>query len=187
MHALNSTQDEVESHQLPTRPSDLTDESFFANPVLSDEEIDPAVLSEQEAAAMNYFTGSSIAFTQPAISERYDCPTHLSSLNLHSMNEQVSHVQRAPDDDPTTEFEVGQEFQNKEAVLMGCTWMIRVSYRRKKEIWEVRRYNGPHSCMQTSVGQDYGRLDSKVIAQYIFAMVKADPTIAIRVLQRSIE
>ncbi|MED6154755.1 hypothetical protein PIB30_115773, partial [Stylosanthes scabra] len=84
------------------------------------------------------------------------------------MNEQVSHRQRAPDDDPTSEFEVGQEFQNKEAVLMavktysinravdykilesdqlkyaarcvqqdqGCGWMIRVSYWRKKEIWE---------------------------------------------------
>ncbi|MED6184896.1 hypothetical protein PIB30_051825 [Stylosanthes scabra] len=140
MHALNSTQDEVESHQISTRPSDPTDESFFVDPVLSDEEIDPAVLSEQEAAGMNYFTDS--------------------------MNEHVSHVQRAPDDDPTTEFEVGQEFQNKEAVLMavktysinravdykilendqlkctarcikqdqGCAWMIRVSYRRKNEI-----------------------------------------------------
>ncbi|MED6164416.1 hypothetical protein PIB30_089797, partial [Stylosanthes scabra] len=106
MHALNSTHDEVERHQIPTRPSDPTDESFFVDPALSDEEIDPVVLSEQEAVAMNYFTGSSIAFTQPAISERYDCPTHLSSLNLDSMNEQVSHVQRAPDDDPTTEFEV---------------------------------------------------------------------------------
>ncbi|MED6148603.1 hypothetical protein PIB30_054679, partial [Stylosanthes scabra] len=52
----------------------------------------------------------------------------------------------------------------------GYAWMIRVSYRRKKEIWEVRRYNSPHSCMQTSVGQDHGRLDFKVIAQYIFAM-----------------
>ncbi|MED6221107.1 hypothetical protein PIB30_051208 [Stylosanthes scabra] len=118
MHALNPTQDEVESHQIPTRSSDPTDESFFMDPVLSDEEIDPAVLSDQEAAAMNYFTGSSIAFTQPAISEKYDCPTHLSSLNLDSMNEQVSHVQRAPKDDPTTEFEVGQKFQNKEVVLM---------------------------------------------------------------------
>ncbi|MED6111219.1 hypothetical protein PIB30_050495, partial [Stylosanthes scabra] len=68
MHALNSTQDEVERHQIPTRPSHPTDESFFVDHVLSDEEIDPVVLSEQEAVVMNYFTGSSIAFTQPAIS-----------------------------------------------------------------------------------------------------------------------
>ncbi|MED6124812.1 hypothetical protein PIB30_062405 [Stylosanthes scabra] len=117
INALNSTQnmslrdsieDEVESHQRAATPSNPTDESFFVDPILSDEEIDPDALFEQEAAAMNYFTGSSIAFTQPAISERYDCPTHLSSLNLDSMNEQVSHIQRAPDDDPTTEFEVGE-------------------------------------------------------------------------------
>ncbi|MED6162270.1 hypothetical protein PIB30_068828 [Stylosanthes scabra] len=112
-------------------------ESFFVDPALSDEEIDP-----------------------------------------------VSHVQRALDDDPTTEFEFGQEFQNKEAVLMAVKTY---SINRAKEIWEVRRYNGLHSCMQTSVGQDHGQLDSKVIAQYIFAMVKADPTIAIRVLQGSVE
>ncbi|MED6152516.1 hypothetical protein PIB30_092836 [Stylosanthes scabra] len=77
------------------------------------------------------------------------------------------------DDDPTTEFEVGQQFENKEEVLMaiktysirravqfkilesdqlkyvvqcsefgkGCEWNIRVSYSRKQEKWEVRRYN----------------------------------------------
>ncbi|MED6173065.1 hypothetical protein PIB30_055812 [Stylosanthes scabra] len=45
MHALNSTQDEVESHQIPTRSSDPTNESFFVDPVLSDEEIHPTVLS----------------------------------------------------------------------------------------------------------------------------------------------
>ncbi|XP_057720052.1 uncharacterized protein LOC130934506 [Arachis stenosperma] len=51
----------------------------------------------------------------------------------------------------------------------------------------LRRYKGAHSCMQTSMGQDHGRLDLKVIAQYIFTMVKADPTISIRVLQGGVE
>ncbi|MED6164314.1 hypothetical protein PIB30_088530 [Stylosanthes scabra] len=59
INALNSTQnmdlrdsmeDEVESHERAARPSDPTDESFV-DPVLSNEEIDPVVLSEQEAAA----------------------------------------------------------------------------------------------------------------------------------------
>ncbi|XP_016204359.1 uncharacterized protein LOC107644915 [Arachis ipaensis] len=35
--------------------------------------------------------------------------------------------------------------------------------------------------------QDHRRLDSKVIAQHIFAMVKADPTISIRFLQGGVE
>ncbi|XP_025661124.1 uncharacterized protein [Arachis hypogaea] len=37
------------------------------------------------------------------------------------------------------------------------------------------------------MGQDHRRLDLKVIAQHIFTMVKADPTISIRVLQRRVE
>ncbi|XP_016164527.1 uncharacterized protein LOC107607052 [Arachis ipaensis] len=37
------------------------------------------------------------------------------------------------------------------------------------------------------MGQDHGRLDSKVIAQHIFTMVKAYPTISIRVLQGGME
>ncbi|RYR23555.1 hypothetical protein Ahy_B03g068757 [Arachis hypogaea] len=37
------------------------------------------------------------------------------------------------------------------------------------------------------MGQDHGKLDSKVIAQRIFAMVKANPTINIRVLQGDVE
>nr|XP_029152470.1 uncharacterized protein LOC114926138 [Arachis hypogaea] len=35
--------------------------------------------------------------------------------------------------------------------------------------------------------QDHRRLDSKVIAQHIFTMIKADPTISIRVLQGGVE
>ncbi|RYQ79516.1 hypothetical protein Ahy_Scaffold6g108271 isoform B [Arachis hypogaea] len=45
----------------------------------------------------------------------------------------------------------------------GCNWSIHISYRRKVEKWEVRRYTGPHRCIQTSMGQDHRRLDSKVI------------------------
>ncbi|XP_016207197.1 uncharacterized protein LOC107647650 [Arachis ipaensis] len=69
----------------------------------------------------------------------------------------------------------------------GCNWSILISYCRKQERWEVRRYTRPHTCMQTSMGQDHRRLDLKVIAQHIFTMVKADPAISIRVLQGGVE
>ncbi|KAL4344403.1 hypothetical protein AHAS_Ahas11G0174900 [Arachis hypogaea] len=41
--------------------------------------------------------------------------------------------------------------------------------------------------MQTLIGQDHQRLDSKVIAQPIFTMEKIDPTITLRVLQVFVE
>ncbi|XP_016207205.1 uncharacterized protein LOC107647662 [Arachis ipaensis] len=37
-----------------------------------------------------------------------------------------------------------KEFDN------GCTWLIRIVVRKRKSTWEVRRYNGPHTCMATS-------------------------------------
>ncbi|RYR71732.1 hypothetical protein Ahy_A02g005964 isoform E [Arachis hypogaea] len=78
-----------------------------------------------------------------------------------------------------TEFQVGQQFQDKDEALLsvktysirrgvqykvvesdhrryvgkcsefgnGCTWLIRLSLRKRKGIWEVKRYNGPHTCM----------------------------------------
>ncbi|XP_016163860.1 uncharacterized protein LOC107606324 [Arachis ipaensis] len=127
---------------------------------------------------MNYYGETQIALTEP---------------------------QGGSEEDPSNEFEVGQHFQNKEEVMLaikmynimraaeykifgpGCSWSILISYRQKQEKWEVRRYTGPHICMQTSIGQDHRRLTLKVIAQHIFTMVKADPTISIRVLQGGLE
>ncbi|RYR13962.1 hypothetical protein Ahy_B04g070685 isoform B [Arachis hypogaea] len=83
------------------------------------------------------------------------------------------------EEDPSKEFEVGQQFENKEEVMLavkqysirrateykivesdhwrynaqciqfgsGCNWSILISYHRKQERWEVRRYTGPHTCM----------------------------------------
>ncbi|XP_057755356.1 uncharacterized protein LOC130974498 [Arachis stenosperma] len=135
------------------------------------------------------------------------------------MTSDWSFTQGGPQEDPSNEFKVGQQFGSKKEVMLavkqysirraveykivesdhlrynarciqfgpGCNWNILISYRRKQERWEVRRYNGPHTCMQTSMGQDHRRLDSKVIAQHIFTMVKADPTISTRVLQGGVE
>ncbi|RYR73499.1 hypothetical protein Ahy_A02g007866 [Arachis hypogaea] len=90
------------------------------------------------------------------------------------MTSDWSFTQAGSEEDPSNEFEVGQQFKNKEEVML-------------QEKWEVRRYTDPQTCIQTSMGQDYRRLDSKVIAQHIFTMVKADPTISIRVLQGGVE
>ena len=69
----------------------------------------------------------------------------------------------------------------------GCNWSIRVSYRQKKELWEIRKYNGPHTCVSTSLSQDHLQLDTNVICATIFPMVQADSTISIKVLQGAVE
>ncbi|RYQ95586.1 hypothetical protein Ahy_B08g090934 isoform J [Arachis hypogaea] len=113
-----------------------------------------------------------------------------------------------------TEFQVGQQFQDKdEAVLSvktynirrgiqykvvesdyhqyvgkcsefgnGCTWLIRLSLQQRKGIWEVKRYNGPHTCLATSISSDHRSLDYHVISTYIMPMVRADASVSIKVL-----
>ncbi|RYQ95408.1 hypothetical protein Ahy_B08g090684 isoform E [Arachis hypogaea] len=113
-----------------------------------------------------------------------------------------------------TEFQVGQQFQDKDEALLsvktysirrgvqykvvesdhrryvgkcsefgnGYTWLIRLSLRKRKGIWEVKRYNGPHTCLATSISSDHRSLDYHVISAFVMPMVRADASVRIKVL-----
>ncbi|RYQ95479.1 hypothetical protein Ahy_B08g090788 isoform C [Arachis hypogaea] len=68
-----------------------------------------------------------------------------------------------------------------------CRWMVRVAKTRSSRFWEIRKYEGPHSCLASSMFQDHAQLDSNIICQHIFPMVHADATICVKVLQGSVE
>ncbi|RYR20380.1 uncharacterized protein LOC107633133 [Arachis ipaensis] len=53
---------------------------------------------------------------------------------------------------------------------------------QRKGIWEVKRYNGPHTCLATSISSDHRSLDYHVIATFIMPMVRADASVNIKVL-----
>ncbi|XP_057755748.1 uncharacterized protein LOC130974926 [Arachis stenosperma] len=63
----------------------------------------------------------------------------------------------------------------------GCSWLIRISLRARKGTWEVRRYNGPHTCLATSISSDHRQLDYHVICAKIFPLVMADAAVTIKV------
>ncbi|XP_057746412.1 uncharacterized protein LOC130965668 [Arachis stenosperma] len=67
----------------------------------------------------------------------------------------------------------------------GCTWLIRLSLRQRKGIWEVKRYNGPHTCLASSISSDHRSLDYHVISTFIMPMVRADAAVNIKVLQNA--
>ncbi|XP_016200458.1 uncharacterized protein LOC107641481 [Arachis ipaensis] len=69
----------------------------------------------------------------------------------------------------------------------GCTWMIRVALRQRKGNWEVRRYNGAHTCLATSILSDHRQLDYHVICARIYPLVRADAAVTIKVLQEATE
>ncbi|RYQ97196.1 hypothetical protein Ahy_B08g093213 isoform A [Arachis hypogaea] len=37
----------------------------------------------------------------------------------------------------------------------GCDWLIRAILIQKKACWEIRRYNGSHTCSMGTISQDY--------------------------------
>ncbi|XP_015946046.1 uncharacterized protein LOC107471119 [Arachis duranensis] len=69
----------------------------------------------------------------------------------------------------------------------GCTWLIRVALRARKGTWEVRRYNGPHTVLATSISSDHRQLDYYVICARILPLVRANATVTVKVLQQATE
>nr|XP_025611889.1 uncharacterized protein LOC112705268 [Arachis hypogaea] len=86
------------------------------------------------------------------------------------------------------EFSVGMEFGSRESTFYakckgygaGCDWLIRASLIRKKACWEIRRYNGKHTCTMGTISQNHAKLDSDTIADAIRPLVEADPSIKVK-------
>ncbi|RYR15409.1 hypothetical protein Ahy_B04g072152 [Arachis hypogaea] len=49
----------------------------------------------------------------------------------------------------------------------GCDWLIRVTKMSRKFCWEIRRYNGSHTCTRATISQDHAKLDSNTVAEAI--------------------
>ncbi|RYQ80376.1 hypothetical protein Ahy_Scaffold1g106832 isoform C [Arachis hypogaea] len=69
----------------------------------------------------------------------------------------------------------------------GCDWLIQASLIRKKACWEIKRYNGKHTCTMGTISQDHAKLDSDTIADAIRPLVEADPSIKLPVYRESEE
>ncbi|XP_015972371.1 uncharacterized protein LOC107495721 [Arachis duranensis] len=142
-------------------------------------------------------------------------PPHFSTLNLEAFAQQADGG--ATIGDSSTEFQIGQSFQNKDEVVLnvkdysirrgveyrvlesdhlkyhgkckefskGCSWLIRISLRARKGTWEVRRYNGSHTCLATSISSDHRQLDYHVICAKIYPLVRADAAVTVKVLQQA--
>ncbi|XP_015937730.1 uncharacterized protein LOC107463449 [Arachis duranensis] len=184
-----------------------------------DDEVEPDIIADESGDDVG--ASDPIRPTGGSSSGTNQYPPHFSSLDLDAMR-QDGHLGQvagfdARDTDGSagiTEFQVGQQFQDKDEALLsvktysirrgvqykvvesdyrryvgkcsefgnGCTWLIRLSLRQCKGIWEVKRYNGPHTCLATSISSDHRSLDYHVIATFIMPMVRADASVNIKVL-----
>ncbi|XP_015964970.1 uncharacterized protein LOC107488712 [Arachis duranensis] len=139
-----------------------------------DDDVEPDIIGDD--------SGDDIGPSEPAgagggsSSSTQQYPPYFSSLDLDAMRDAEGTAR-------VTEFQVGQQFQDKDKAMIsvktysirrrvqykvvesdyrryigkcsefgnGCTWLIRLSLRQRKGIWEVKQYNGPHTCLATSI------------------------------------
>ncbi|XP_025628497.1 uncharacterized protein [Arachis hypogaea] len=52
----------------------------------------------------------------------------------------------------------------------------------RKFCWEIRRYNGSHTCTRATISQDHSKLDSNTIAEAIKPLVEVDPSIKVKLV-----
>ncbi|RYQ79518.1 hypothetical protein Ahy_Scaffold6g108271 isoform C [Arachis hypogaea] len=159
----------VESHDGSTVRDPMMDQ-YEANPDDGDNaEEEPAKIPDDgdDEEEMNFYGNTQITLTQPGGPE--DDPRNGFEVGQHFHNkEEVMLAVKTYSISEAVEYKIVNSDQwryNAQCVQFrpGCNWSIHISYRRKVEKWEVRRYTGPHRCIQTSMGQDHRRLDSKVI------------------------
>ncbi|RYQ88710.1 hypothetical protein Ahy_B09g095749 isoform F [Arachis hypogaea] len=184
-----------------------------------DDDLEPDLIADESGDDVG--ASDPIRATGGTSSGTQQYPPHFSSLDLEAMRQDEYPEQLAgfgardtEGSASMTEFQVGQQFQDKDEALLsvktysirrgvqykvvesdyrryvgkcsefgnGCTWLIRLSLRQRKGIWEVKRYNGPHTCLATSISSDHRSLDYHVIATFIMPMVRADASVNIKVL-----
>ncbi|RYR42028.1 hypothetical protein Ahy_A08g038479 [Arachis hypogaea] len=161
-----------------------------------DHDVEPNIIADDN--------GDNITRNNPAgaggvfSSRTQQYPPHFSILDLDAMNSRgflvnlfnlVTKIHRIPEDkeeavlsykvvefDYRKYFWKGKEFGNR------CTWLIRISLRQRRCIWEVKRYNGPHTCLATSISSDHKSLDYRVISVFILPIVRVDAAVCIKVL-----
>nr|XP_029147041.1 uncharacterized protein LOC112733035 [Arachis hypogaea] len=144
-----------------------SEEEFEANYEVDDKNDDgdlagnPAVQNEANAVVSQHPFG---------------VPSFMRTLDLEAM-----HAPEFPEYANTGEGNVAAE-DGEFSVEMefGCDWLIRASLIRKKACWEIRRYNGKHTCTMGTISQDHAKLDSDTIADAIRPLVEADPSIKVK-------
>ncbi|RYQ82225.1 hypothetical protein Ahy_B10g100818 [Arachis hypogaea] len=133
-----------------------SEEDFEATYKAGDEDEDSNV--GVEAAAEN-------VVVHPAVSQPMNVPPFMRNLDLDAMNTPEfpeyaniairSYTISRGVDYNVYEFEPLTFYAKCKTYGSGCNWLIRASLIRKKGCWEIRRYNGSHTCTMEMISQDH--------------------------------
>ncbi|XP_016185320.1 uncharacterized protein LOC107626950 [Arachis ipaensis] len=158
-----------------------SEEDFEATYEAGDEDEDGDV--GVEATAEN-------VVVHPSSSQPMGVPPFMRELDLDAMHtpEFLEYANIGIADLEDGEFRIGMEYSSRKSVVAtfyakykmygrGCDWLIRASLIWKKGCWEIRRYNGRHTCTIGTISQDHSKLDSDTVAEDIRPLVETDPSI----------
>ncbi|RYR06597.1 hypothetical protein Ahy_B05g073910 isoform A [Arachis hypogaea] len=144
-------------------------------------------LSNNDMLGGNEITDTEIQAATSMVRSQHSfgVPSFMRALDLEDMNA-PEFLELANSDG---EFAVGMEFSSGETVVMPIRNYITsmgVDYRRKC-CWEIRRYNGSHTCTIDIISQDHSKLDSDTIVDAIRLLVETDPYLKIRVVTTDVQ
>ena len=67
-----------------------------------------------------------------------------------------------------------------------CNWKIRITKRKRSNMWEVSKYSEDHTCLRSSIAQDHRKLDTSVISHHVKNLVEINPRVPVSTIQATI-
>ena len=74
----------------------------------------------------------------------------------------------------------------KKAEECHCPWKLRAMVVKDTSLFVINKYIGPHTCVNPCLNLDHHQLDSKLVASHIKALIKAQFTLSMAVIQESV-
>ena len=67
-----------------------------------------------------------------------------------------------------------------------CTWKLRAMVVKDASFFTINNYNDPHTCVNTCLNRGNQQLDSNLVSNHIKAMIKAQFTLSVAIIQATI-
>ena len=71
----------------------------------------------------------------------------------------------------------------KKAEECQCQWKLRAMVVKDTSLFVIKKYTGPHTCVNPCLNRDHHQLDSKLVAAHIQAIIKAQFTLSPAAIQ----
>ncbi|MED6196198.1 hypothetical protein PIB30_045165 [Stylosanthes scabra] len=95
-------------------------------------EVEPVTIEVEDEEEPNYFTHGQLSLTQPAITERYDHPSHFTTLNLGAIGPMLPAVK----EDQMMIRQVNSRLANN--LIIRKPFLLRLRHIALKELWNTR-------------------------------------------------